>query len=104
VVTGSLLVLGLVVEELVSVSALGVWGPHVAACVLTLGAALTVRAGAARIPVRMLSGRIRILARTVSGHIRVRSCSTPLTCPDTVRIVSADGRPDVSGHIPGGGP
>lgn len=103
-VTDSLITLGLVVEELISVSALGVWGPHVAASVLTVGAALTVRAGAARMPVRMLSGRIRILARTVSGYVRVRSCSTPLTCPDTVRMVSADSRPDVSGHIPGGGP
>jgi len=104
VVTDSLIRLGLVVEELVNVSALGVWGPHAAASVLTLGAALTVRAGAARMPVRTVSGRIRILARTVSGYVRVRSRSLPLTCPDTVRIVSADGRPDGSGHIPGGGP
>lgn len=64
---------------------------------------LSAHAGTARTRIRTASGRIRILARTTSGHISVRPCSTPLTCPDTVRMPVRGHRPDVSGHTPGGG-
>lgn len=47
---------------------------------------------------------VRTTVRALSGRVRVRTHSSPLTCPDTVRTPSADDRPDASGHIPGGGP
>ncbi|UJV42917.1 hypothetical protein [Streptomyces sp. AMCC400023] len=50
------------------------------------------------------SDRVRTTVRALSGRVRVRTHSSPLTCPDTVRTPSADDRPDASGHIPGGGP
>ncbi|WP_161067996.1 hypothetical protein [Streptomyces sp. HUCO-GS316] len=94
-VTGYALLLGLHVDTLIS--ARGVWGPHVAASVLLVGAALTAAADSVRTP-------LRTAVRTLSGCVRGRRRSRPLTCPDAIRTVSADARPDASGHIPGGGP
>lgn len=85
---------GLTVDAVLS--AREVWGPPVAAAVLAAAAA------AAGCPdtVRM---RIRIAFWIASGRAGVRPYSWPLTCPDPIRMQSADAHPEESGPIPGGG-
>lgn len=89
----ALLNLGTAVETVLSHVQL--WGPALAAAILT-AAALTA-------PVRTVADSVRARVRTLSALCSLDSTITPLTCTDMCPDMFADACPGLSGHVTEGG-